>query len=596
MADSPLLNAEGPVRFSIHNAGTAHEDLAVVSATIRHAFNRLPWAKLVLLDGDMPDSSAPLSDSALFAPGAEITLKAGYGDTEETVFTGIVVRHGFKIAGENQSHLIVECRASACRMAVARRTVHHTGQTDGEVIQALIAHAGLAASVAATTIRHGVLAQYDCSDWDFMLARADAMGLLVNVEGSTVSVQPPATDGPAALTVTWGNDLIDFDADIDARTQWSAVQAQGWEPAEQSLLQGRAAASETFTGQGNLSGATLAAVCSPELLALQTCAPQPKEMLDAWARAAQVKAALARVRGRVSFQGSAKARPGVLVELKGVGQRFNGTVLLSAVEHELADGNWISRAEFGMAPEWQVQRPDVVAAPAGGLLPGVCGLQIGVVLALEGDPAGEHRVRVSLPACQAAEPGIWARVLHPHASAGAGSFFVPEVGDEVLLGHLNQDPCHPVVLGSLYSSRRPPPHALTARNEIKAIVTRSGNRVEFDDAGQRITVTTHGHNKVVLSDSDKGIVVEDQSGNSIRLSEAGIALHSVKDITLVAHQGAITLDALGAVSVRSQADLTLEGLNVACQAQVALSAKGTASAELSAAGQTTVRGAIVMIN
>ncbi len=596
MADSPTLNADGPVRISVLCAGSPQPDLQIQSVNIRHAFNDIPSARIVLADGDMPNQSLPLSDSDLFEPGAQVTVKAGYGDTEATIFTGIVVRHGFRIAGENDSRLIVECRASAFKMAIARRTAHHVGQTDADIIEHLIRNAGAAASVAATAIRHEALVQYDCSDWDFMLARADAIGLLVNVDGDTVSVQPPPTSGSAALTVTWGNDLIDFDADIDARTQWSAVQAGSWDPKTQLLLQGKQATPVTLTEQGNLTGSDLAAIASPDVLKLQTCAPQPEEMLDALAEAVQTKAALARIRGCVSFQGNALARPGALVEMKGVGKRFSGTVLLSAVEHEIGDGNWVSHAEFGMEPRWQAQRSSAAAGPHGALLNRVGGLQIGVVLALDGDPAGEHRILVSLPASEAAGQGIWARLLNLQASAGFGSFFVPEVGDEVLLGHLDQDPCHPVVLGSLYSSNHAPPHALTAKNDIKAIVTRSGTRIEFDDADRLITLTTPARNQLVLSDSDKGVTVKDQSGNRIQLSEEGIALDSIKGITLVARQGGITLDAPGAITIRSKADVTLEGLNVACHAQARFAAKGTATAELSAAGQTTVRGAMVMIN
>ena len=596
MADSPNRHADGAASLRVYCAGSAQENLSIVSVNIRHAFNAIPWARIVLVDGDLSTNRVPISDGDLFAPGSTITLKAGYGDTEESLFSGIVVRHGFRIAGYNNSRLIVECRASACRMAVGRRTAHHVGQTDGEMVRALIGNTGGIPRVAETTVRHDVLVQYDCSDWDFMLARADAMSLLVNVDDATVSVQPPPTDGAAALTVTWGVDLIDFDADIDARTQWTAVQAASWNPGEQSPHQGRSAASAMLDPQGNLQGAALAAVASPDVLQVQTCAPRPEAMLDAWARAVQTKAALARVRGNMRFQGSALARPGALVELAGIGDRFSGAVLLTAVEHEIVDGNWISRAEFGMEPRWQVERPDVVAAPNGGLLPGVAGLQIGVVQALDGDPAGEQRVLVTLPASHAAQQGLWARLLQLHASNGFGGFFVPEIGDEVLLGYLDQDPCHPVVLGSLYSSNRTPPYALTATNDIKAIVTRSGNRIEFDDGNQLVTATTPAGNQLVLSDRDQGVMVKDQHGNHVQLSVAGITLESIQDITLVARRGGITLDAGGAIAIRSTSDVAVDGLNVACHAQVALSAKGDATAELSATGQTTVRGAMVMIN
>jgi hypothetical protein len=76
---------------------------------------------------------------------------------------------------------------------------------------------------------------------------------------------------------------------------------------------------------------------------------------------------------------------------------------------------------------------------------------------------------------------------------------------------------------------------------------------------------------------------------------SGISLTSPKDITVSA-KGKISLDAVGAISITSTADILTAGLNVSSEAQVAFSAKGSATAELSAAGQTVVKGAMVMIN
>ena len=50
------------------------------------------------------------------------------------------------------------------------------------------------------------------------------------------------------------------------------------------------------------------------------------------------------------------------------------------------------------------------------------------------------------------------------------------------------------------------------------------------------------------------------------------------------------------LSLNSKADVTVEGLNVTCEARVGIVAKGAATAELSATGQTTVKGAMVLIN
>jgi len=595
MAVSPLLDSDGVLRINVRCNGAPQPGLALLSVHTRHALNEVPWAKLVLQDGDMAQGTVPLSDGELFEPGAAIEVFAGYGEEESLIFTGIVLRHGFSFGDGNAGRLSLECRASAFKMGLARQTAHYANQTDADILSSLIGQHGLTANVASTSIQHETLVQYGCSDWDFLLARADALGLLVNVDGTRVTVQAPDGSAQPVLSVSWGESLMDFNADLDASTQWAEVQASNWSPAQQAMLQGHAARPAATSGQGNLSGAKLAEATAPARPALQTCALQPNGVLHAWAKAVQEKAALARIRGSCRFQGSALAKPGAMIELKGVGDRFSGNAFMSAVEHELVDGQWFSRVNFGLDPTWHVHQKGLEAAPNGGLVPGVAGLQIGVVVKLEGDPAGEHRIQVRLPQATAGTDLLWARLLQPQASAAFGSFFVPDIGDEVLLGHLNQDPAHPVVLGSLYSSKHQPPEALNDENAIRAIVTRGKHRLAFNDATGEITLTTAQQNQLVLSDQDKGLLIKDQNGNSIRLCAAGIALESPKDIVLKAN-GSIRLDALNALQVQSKADVSVQGLNVLCQAQISLQAKGAASAELSSAGQTQVQGGMVLIN
>jgi hypothetical protein len=81
----------------------------------------------------------------------------------------------------------------------------------------------------------------------------------------------------------------------------------------------------------------------------------------------------------------------------------------------------------------------------------------------------------------------------------------------------------------------------------------------------------------------------------VKLSEAGIDCDSPYDITLTA-QGSIRMSANVSIELTAQADVKAAGLNVQCEAQVGFTGKGGATAELSAAGQTTVQGAMVMIN
>lgn len=100
---------------------------------------------------------------------------------------------------------------------------------------------------------------------------------------------------------------------------------------------------------------------------------------------------------------------------------------------------------------------------------------------------------------------------------------------------------------------------------------------------------------LVLDDETKTITLADANGNQIVLGPQGITLHSPKSITL-SSSGAISVHATAALALTSTADASLNGLNVVIDAQIGASLKGSATAEVSASGQTTIRGAMVMIN
>ena len=596
MADSPTANTGSPMSFIITSDGSEIDDaISICSISIQQTINKVTSAKIVVLDGDMPSQDFPISNEDTFKPGSEIVIKAGYEGNNDTIFEGIVIRHGIKINGGNFSRLVVECRDKSIAMTVARSNVNYVDSKDSDIISKLIGnYSGLSADVEATETKYKELVQYYTSDWDFMLSRAEANGLLVTVDAAKVVVKSPQTSETEVLEVTYGDDLIEFNADVDARRQLSEVKSVSWDPSTQKLIEEQVKP-QTLNSQGDLSASDLSSVLNIKSFPLQTPCPIEKAALKAWATGQQIKSGLSRIRGRMKFQGSAMAKAGCLIKVSGVGNRFNGNVYVSAVKHDISDGNWITDVDFGMSPDWFAERRDLSAPVASGLLPGVEGLQIGVVMKLDEDPSKENKVQVKVPSLMMETEGVWARLANFYASDSFGAFFIPEIGDEVILGYLNGDPSHPIILGSLYSSKIKPPYDITADNFTKAIVTKSKLTVEFDDDKKIITITTPGKNKIVLDDDAKSILLEDQNKNKVELSDSGIVLDSPKDISISA-KGKITLDATGEISLSSKADIKGEGLNVNLTAKAGFVAKGSASAEVSASGNTTVKGAMVMIN
>ncbi len=534
MAASPLANSDGILQLSVTSDGMALADtIQLLSVEVTSAINAMPAARIVIADAGAGQSGidVAVSDPDALMPGQKIKIQAGYGTIRDTVFEGVVTGIGVRISGAQGAVMVVECRDPAVVMTLERKCAHFVNLSDRDVVTRLVAsYDGLVVNIDPTALCHSELVQYDVSDWDFLLARAETNGLVALLEGGSLTLKAPATSEAAKLKLTYGVDLIDFEAELGP------------------------------CATGSASG--------------------------------QLKAAMRRVRGRMQFQGSALAKPGAMTKLCGVGKHFDGDAYLSGVTHTFAEGNWITEAMFGMAPH-HVPAPREQAAPLpSGTGAGVAGLQIGVVMQLDQDPEQQCRIQVALPLTGAATASVWARLASHYASDGAGSFFIPEIGDEVVLGFLNNDPSHPLILGSLFGSKRPPPYALSAEN---AIVTRGKLSVAFDDDSRAIMIATPGGNTLVLSDDARLIELSDDRGNKVTLSPAGIALDSATDIRICA-KGKLTLSAAGDIALSANGNLQQQGTNIIATASIGFSASAADSASLSCDGLTSVKGGIVLIN
>ncbi|MEJ0103890.1 MAG: phage baseplate assembly protein V [Bacteroidota bacterium] len=272
---------------------------------------------------------------------------------------------------------------------------------------------------------------------------------------------------------------------------------------------------------------------------------------------------------------------------------------MSGVVHTISEGNWLTEVSLGLSPSWFTEEADIMSPPAAGLLPGARGLFNGTVKKMCGDPDTQYRILVNVPLFDTNGQGIWARLSNFYSTNGKGVFFLPEVGDEVILGFLNEDPRYPVILGSLYSGPNQKPfEGLEPKenNPLKAIVSKSGIYIQFDDADKILTLTTPGKNSIVFSDKDKKISINDVNGNNILMSDAGIEMKSPKDISIEAQQNVSIKGMQGIKIASSGGDVTVSGVNVKETANVQYSAEGSATAQVSGGGQLTLKAAMVMIN
>lgn len=551
----------------------------MLSMVVDREVNRIPAATLVYLDGEPSRQGFEGSDAVDFEPGREIEIKAGYRSDEKTLFKGVVVRHGIKVR-KGGAMLVVECRDKAHRMTVAARSRYFRDAKDSDVIEELVRGHGLDKEVQATTATHGQIVQFQATDWDMALCRADASGLLAFVKDGKAKFAKPVFTGSPVLTIQYGATVHELDAEIDSRLQPKAVSGASWSPADQELSDSAQAADPGAPQAGNLQAATLADVAGQDGFRLAHGGNLDDAEMQAWLDSCLMRHRLARIRGRVTIDGTDVVDPGSLVELAGVGERFQGNLYVTGVRHTVEKGDWRSVIQFGLDPEWFATRHRVDAPPAGALLPSVRGLHTGVVTKLEGDPAGEERIQVRIPLVGKADDGAWCRQAALDAGKERGTFFRPEIGDEVVVGFLDADPRHGVVLGMLHSSKNPAPAPATDDNHLKGYQSREKMRLMFDDEKKVVTLETPAGNKFVISEDETMIQLEDQNGNKLTMNTEGVTIESVKDIVLKAPSGDIKADAM----------------NFEATGSVGAKLGGSGGTELSLSGTADLKGPMVNIN
>ncbi|HEV2860984.1 MAG TPA: phage baseplate assembly protein V [Pyrinomonadaceae bacterium] len=199
----------------------------------------------------------------------------------------------------------------------------------------------------------------------------------------------------------------------------------------------------------------------------------------------------------------------------------------------------------------------------------VYGVVVGVVTNNQ-DPEKLGRVKVLYPWLSESEESHWARVATLMAGKDRGSFFLPEVDDEVLVAFEHGDVRFPYVVGTLWNGKDAPRYDnADGSNDKRVITSRSGHELVFDDNAQqgKVVIHTKKNQTITLDDSagSEKISIVDKSGNSVEIDSGR-----------------------NSIAVKSGLKLTIESQVVEI--------KAGASMKIEAGGTLTIKGAVVMIN
>ena len=555
---------------------------------IIHEVNRIPYAEIEIQEDEDTKGNRQIfktSNSGRLVLGKKVKIKLNTDNTAvtEDVFRGVITRNTVR-SNEQGSSFTVEIRDPAYAMTVVRKSRIWTGKTFNEIFKDLVSKYNdvkidlskfvdnVSSSPNLTEVQH------NCSDWDFLVSRAEALGYLIFVQQGNIKVCLPEIleekpDLKNYHLVDFRTDkrefpIFDIQLEADAYNQYNEIKVWTWDIENQQLSRPSPSTKPFNYQTGNYSSKDFSTSLGGEKSEIFTYAPLPEDEVREWEKAQRLKNHLSVVRGRFYTEGNPYFKIGHTLEFQGVSKELNGRTFISGVRHQLTGDGWNSDVQFGISSEWFIKEDKVMDLPAAGILPGVAGLQVGIVREYEdGDPEKQFRIPVMIPN---ADPDrdkkhVWARIASLYAGAERGIFFPPEPGDEVVLGYFNDDPRHPVILGSMFSKPNSLPlptkidGAETTELSFKGIITKNGTQILFNEDEKRLRFIVDEKQTMEFDSTDKSIrIIDDINEQCIELSPDGILIDSAKDL-IIKVQGNMKLEVGEKLEIKAKDAVSIKG-------------------------------------
>lgn len=205
---------------------------------------------------------------------------------------------------------------------------------------------------------------------------------------------------------------------------------------------------------------------------------------------------------------------------------------------------------------------------------------------------GESSEAVSISSDEDRAHSFWARIANLMAGNGRGSFFIPEVGDEVLVAFEHGVLDRPYILGTLWNADDPPPEQMDAdgKNDVRSIRSRSGHVISLNDSDDSPSI------RIIDNTGDNSITI-DSANNAMAIKVKGDFTVEVEGNISIKTQGKLEIEAAQDASVKSDANLKAEaGANCEIEASGPAKLKSSAKLEIDGTGQAELKAASVSIN
>src|SRR5581483_6215383 len=524
----------------------------------------------------------------------------GQGDVVAAEVTGLSVE---QLPGE-QPELVVVAHDKSHRLGRATKVATYQSMTYSAIVEDLARKAGLTPKATSTGRKLDYVLQIE-SDLALLTELANRVGFdwWVDPDGNLLFQPPKPSSSP--LTLQFGDDLHSFSVRTTGHRP-DSVKVVGWDRTKQTQVESSPVQASSanvkpsstfadlvknpgssFGGSAELVSAGLAAGSADEAKELSTA------LLD--------RAVAGAVTAKGVANGNAKITPGASVKIEGFGP-LDGTYHVTEADHVFRPTLGL-QTRFTCGDRVPTTLVDTLNGNGHKSMVGTidhAALVVGEVTSIN-DPDKRGRVRVRFSGLSSKDESAWARLVAVGGGKQRGMVFIPEVGDEVLVGFENGDVRQPVVLGGLFGDKSAIPTWDVKDGKVSArrLTSRKGHYVELSDGEQpteqHILMMLQGNqHKLRLGKDRFDLTLPRGKPGAIKIGEASIT---------VADNGDMTIEAPN-ITLKAKLKVSVEASTIELKANAQLSASASGKAELKGAtvaieGQslTTVKGnAGVQIN
>jgi uncharacterized protein involved in type VI secretion and phage assembly len=572
-----------------------------------------------------PDLSY-VDNSDLFEIGKEVEISViGPGDSDSSgkvLIKGEITSLEPHFSGLGETAMIVRGYDKSHRLHRGRKTRTFKNVTDSDLVRTIAGETGLSSKADATSVTYPYLMQYNQTNMEFLMARAERIGYQVYTENGNLHFEKSGSLESASSTLTFLEDLLSFDPRWTTSQQADSMVVKGWDGKAKQVITANATPNASLN-QGGMSTTGGAKAKSAFTASQETCVNLlVADTSDAQGIADGLSMDISRdfVQAEGRCIGNASVQAGACIKIQGVGTRFGGNYLVTQAIHVYTPDGYFTN--FSITGRHAPTLKNLLGAdnPDGQETGRVSGLVTALVTNIN-DPDSLGRVKVKFAWLGEIESD-WVRMTAPMAGGQRGLMILPEVNDEVVVGFEHGDIHRPYVLGVLWNNTDKPPlsssEAVDSGKVAKRIFkTPAGHLVTFDDTstGAQISVKSKSGHQVILNDAggSEKITIKDKTGsnsmeidsvtNSMQIKVNGDFIVDAKGKVEIKSLQAMSLTGTAGMKIESTAStsvkgtqLTLEGIGMAELKGASVSVNGTGMTEVKAGAMMTIKGALVTIN